>query len=459
MIESAKTLPGLIWHCRNAIALTDDQKERLQNLSVLILVNALIMGIGFFTRVKIANIVGIEVFGQMAYGLALGQLGAVVVRFGLDKTLVRDLIHFPDRFGKTVASSIALRGVIFLFVLFGFFFWKLCFPNTTDLMWGVIAIAVTRCLMALDLQSVYDTWQKTNRHAVYNFIQKCIYFSIIWAVALHSPSKLSLNLIGFTMMTAILLYLFMQYRWAFRREVFLDFRESIFGLALSMGKRNFLVCLSAFTGIAFGTMNQIILKFYCGTIELGGYAAAWQITLFTTILLLQVSRIAKPVTASVTRQGVDRKKRIEYLLKYSALIILLVTPICIPSVFFPKMILTILFRPEYASAAEILRVMGIYILIIGIGLVSSEYIIAKRMEKLYLASNFLGSGLSVVLCFVLIPKFSGLGAALSLLIGHGISMCFYLLGVIKDVGIKNPPAKRVVLGQPPVEDPVVGGRG
>ena len=31
--------------------------------------------------------------------------------------------------------------------------------------------------------------------------------------------------------------------------------------------------------------------------------------------------------------------------------------------------------------------------------------------------------------------------------------------IIKDVGTKNPLAKRVVLGQPPVEDPVVGGRG
>jgi PST family polysaccharide transporter len=242
------------------------------------------------------------------------------------------------------------------------------------------------------------------------------------------------------MMTAMLLYLFMQYRWAFRREDFFNFRESIFDLALSMGKRNVLVCLSAFAGVTFDSINQIILKFYWGTKELGGYAAAWQITLLTTIMLLQVSRIAKPVTASVTGPGVGRKNRIEYLLKYSASIILIVTPICIPLVFFPKMILTTLFRPEYASAAEVLRVMGFYIWIIGIGLVFSEYIISRRMEKLYFASNFLGSGLCIILCFALIPKFSGLGAALSLLIGHGIAIFCYFLGVIKDIGIKNPPA-------------------
>ena len=446
MSESANTVFGLKWHSRNAIALTAARKARLQNLSALILTNALVMGIGFLTRVKIANIVGKEVFGLMAYGMALGHLGAMFVRFGLDRTLVRDLVHFPDRFGKTVAASIALRGVIFIFVLFGFFVWKLCLPNTGDLLWGVIAIALTRCLVALDLQSVYDTWQKTNRHAVYNVIQKCFYFSIIWAVVIHSPSRLSLNLIGFSMMTAMLLYLFMQYRWAFRREDFFNFRESIFDLALSMGKRNVLVCLSAFAGITFDSINQIILKFYCGTKELGGYAAAWQITLLTTIMLLQVSRIAKPVTASVTGPGVERKNRIEYLLKYSASIILIVTPICIPLVFFPKMILTTFFRPEYASAAEILRVMGFYIWIIGIGQVSSEYIISRRIEKLYLASNFLGSGFCIILCFALIPKFSGLGAALSLLIGHGIAIFCYFLCVIKDVGVKNPPTKRGALG-------------
>jgi PST family polysaccharide transporter len=198
-----------------------------------------------------------------------------------------------------------------------------------------------------------------------------------------------------------------------------------------------LVCLSALAGIAFGTVNQIILKFYCGTKELGGYAAAWQITVLTTVMLLQVSRIAKPVTAMVTRGDVDRKNRIEYILKYSAFMLLIVTPISIPSLVCPEVILRILFSPEYASAAGVLRVMGIYLLIFSIGLVASEYIISKRMEKVYLASVVLGSGLSLILCFVLIPKFAGLGAALSLLIGHGISMFFYLLGVIKDVGFKN----------------------
>ncbi|MCK4825920.1 oligosaccharide flippase family protein, partial [bacterium] len=88
------------------------------------LVNFILMGLGFVTRVKIANVLGREGFGLLAYALALGTFGGVVVRFGMDRTLVRDLVHHRDRFGELVAGSLMLRGIMFAFVLLGVLLWK-----------------------------------------------------------------------------------------------------------------------------------------------------------------------------------------------------------------------------------------------------------------------------------------------------------------------------------------------
>lgn len=409
------------------------QKDRLRTLSVLVLVNFIIMGLGFVTRVKIANLLGKDGFGLLAYGLALGTFGGVVVRFGMDRTLVRDLVHHRDQFEELVAGSLLLRGIMFVFVLLGIMLWKALPCHTNDLSWGVVAIFITACLLSLDLQSVYDTWQKMERHAVYNLIQRCLYFVVIWAIVIISPETLSINLIATALLVTAFLYLAMQHQWAWRQIIFKNTTQSLIKVALSMGRQNLIIFLAALGGFFIGSLNQIVLKHLCGTAELGEYAAAWTIVSLSMALLYQVSRIGRPATARITREGTDKTTRIRFLVKYSAVMFMVAASIGIPAIIFPELILRIIFSPEYVSAAGIMRIMGIYIMIFSFGLVATQYVVAARMERLYLVSMIFGGCLTIILCFVLIPKFSGLGAALALLIAHGISIVCYVMGMIKDV--------------------------
>ena len=180
-------------------------------------------------------------------------------------------------------------------------------------------------------------------------------------------------------------------------------------------------------------MNQLVLKHLCGTAELGGYAAAWTIASLGMALLNQISRIGRPAIAEITREGTGQAARVRFLSRYSAVMFMVAASIGIPAFVFPEFILRAIFSPEYISAAGIMRIMGIYIILFSIGLVASQYVVAARMERLYLVSMIFGGCLSIILCFVLIPKFSGLGAALALLIAHGISIVCYVMGMIKDV--------------------------
>ncbi|MCD6184843.1 MAG: oligosaccharide flippase family protein [Deltaproteobacteria bacterium] len=419
---------GFYTHLRNLIL---SQKDRIRTLSVLVLVNFVIMGFGFLTRVKIANMLGKEGFGMLAYGLALGTFGGVAVRFGMDRTLVRDLIHHRDRFGELVAGSVLLRGAIFFFVLFGILFWK-ALPNyNNNLSWAIITIFIARCLLSLDLQSVYDTWQKMERHAMYNLVQRCLYFAIIWTVVIISPEKFSINLIAAALLVTAFLYLIMQHQWAWRQIIFNKTTKSVMKTALSMGSQNFIIFLAALGGLFIGSLNQLVLKHFCGAAELGGYAAAWTITSLAMALLSQVSRIGLPAIARVTRQDTGRAERIYFLFTYSAVMFMMAASIGIPVFFFPELILRTIFSPEYISVAGIMRIMSIYIIIYSIAIVSSQYVVAARMERLYFFNVILGGCLSVILCYILIPKFFGLGAVFSLLIAHGLTIALNLIGMIK----------------------------
>ena len=408
------------------------QKKHIQNLSVLVFVNFLIAGLGFLTRVKIANTLGREGFGLFAYALALGSYGAVIVRFGLGRTFVRDLVHYPSRFAQLVAGSLVLRGLLLVVVILALVSWKLTFASS-ELSWSVIAVVLGTSLMALDLCAVYDSWHKMSRDAVYNLIQRCCYYSLIWIVVLFVPDKLSIGLIGVGTILSAVLYLFMQQRWAFRRIEFYKAKESLAKAAIKLGFANLLVWAATIGCLSFGVLNQLVLKYFRGNAELGGYAAAWQIVAVAMLLLNQVARIGKPATARITREGTDKNTRRRFLLKYSAVMFATASPIALGAILWPDVILKVLFRPEYAPAAGALRILGIYIALFSLGLVASQYVIAARMEKVYFASVIVGGILSVLLCLFLIPKLGGMGAAISLLIAHGISMGLYLVAMILHV--------------------------
>ncbi len=428
LLQSNRT-EGFIARLRTLLG---SQRQNLQNLSVLVVFNFLAAGLFFITQVKIANVIGKEKFGLLAYGIALGMYAQTIVNYGMNRTLVRDLIHYPKRFAELVMASLLLRGVLLGLVVAGLLIWKLLW-QPADMTWAIIIVIVAYSLKSLDLQPVYDAWHRMAHHAVYNMVRRGLYFAIIWGIILMNPQRLTLAWIGCALLVMELFYLFLQQRWAGRRIEWSWGKVGWNSGVRALLKNNSWIWLATIGLLSFGTLNQIILKHYCGAAELGGYAACWQIVAAAMLLLTQVSRVGNPATARVTRLQNNGHKRKSFLLKYSCVMAAAALPVVIPSVLFPGWIMNTIFKPEYASSAAILRVLGIYLMVFSLGCVASQYVVSARMEKTYFASVIVGGVLSVLLCFFLIPKLGGIGAAISLLIAHGISMGFYWVTTIRNV--------------------------
>ena len=412
---------------RRMTRLLRSQRQNLQNLSVLVIVNFAVATVGFLTQVKIANTIGKYHFGLIAYGLAIAAYGGVFIRFGLDRTLVRDLIHYPGRFGELVAASLILRWLLFAIVVVVLVTWKIAAGAGSDISWGLLLVIVANSMMSMDLQPVYDSWRAMSRHAVYNLIQRCLYFAAIWAIITISPAKLGIPSIGAATMGSVICYLTLQHRWAMARLRLPASRGEIFLAALRMAKGNLTIWLASVSTLSFVSLNQLVLKHYRGTADLGGYAAAWQMVSLATMLLNQVARIGNPMTALVTRDGVQPKERSRFLLKYVCVMMLTASPVALGTICFPETIMRILFRPEYGSAASVLRIMGVYMLVYAVGLVASQFVVSTRLEKTYFASVLAGGIVSIVACFLLIPPMgaNGAGAALLVSTSTAIGLCWF----------------------------------
>lgn len=406
-------------------AIIISQKRNIKSLSVLVFVNFAVAGVGAITQLKIANMLGRESFGIIAYSLAIAAFCAVVIRFALDRTMVRDLIHHPNRFTATVKASLILRFTLLVFVAVLILGWKIFQAPNGDVTWGIVLIIVANAAMSLDLKGVYDSWHEMSRHAFYVLLQRGLYFMVIWIVIANAPELLSVFTVGAATFVSVSIYLTLQYSWAMRRLPEDETNENLVILAFSMARGNVYLWLAALAALSFGPLNQVVLKNYHGAAELGSYAAAWLIVTLVSMFLAQIARIGQPATARITSGSATRQDKFQFLMKYTLVMALLVLPATVVVVSVPEQIMEVLFVPEYISAAPALQVMGIYMIIFAIGQVASQYMVSARMEKAYTVYAILGGGLGFIMCFLLIPSMGGLGAALALLVSHGFSIFMY----------------------------------
>ena len=390
-------------------------RKMLANLLSLVSINIVTAIVGFFTRVKIANVLGKEVYGDLSYAVAIGIYGLMFIQFGFEKSLVRELVHFPQRFGELVKASLALR--LFLFLLFiGSLAatWPFLFNNQA-FSWGMFLMVLATSLAAFQLQGIYDAWREMWRHALCFLVERSAYFLLIWAVVLIPALTLSLNMVGAFAVLAVLTGLAMQYRWAMPRVDFKPnkgFRPTV----LFLMRSNVWIWLAVLAGLSLEYLNQIILKRTCGSKALGGYSACWTIMQIATLFLNQVGRIGFASTARHTAPDRTAAERLRFLTKYVLLMAGMGALIGLPCVLFSKEILLLFFRPEYVTAAGTLRILGFYPMFYGVYLVMLQYVISSRLQKSYFVVSVLVGILSAVLCGWLIPGLEGDGAALALLI-------------------------------------------
>lgn len=412
---------------------SSSHRHNLGNLFFLVVANFLAAALSWFTQVTLANTLGKEMFGQVAFGFLLGTYGQVIIRFGLDRTLVRDLLHHPERFGAIVSASLYLRYFLAILFLFFLLLYKLFIPFAV-INWGVIFIAVAFAALSLDLQAVYDAWQKMRRHTSYFFLQKIIYLLLIWSVIILFPKRLSIACIGVSLLVSVTLYLFLQHQWAIRRlqVQFTGIRELFYDVIL-LARENFLVWLAALGGLIVVALNQPVLIHYAGFNELGGYAAAWQIMMVGNLFLEQIARIGRPAMARKCLSHISYKERVHFILKYFAVMLGVVLPLATGMIAFSTPIFNLVFKPEYASAASTLSIFGWYLLLYALGIVASQYILSVHLEKTYFLSVALGAVMSIFLCFILIPKYGSIGAALSLLLSHGTTMLIYTIAMVRHI--------------------------
>lgn len=400
---------------------TLSKSKATHNALGLILLNSLGGLLLLVTQIKMANVLGPSIYGIYAYCLAIGEVGANFVRYGRQKTMLRDLVQHPERQNFLISNTFMLSLVnllIFLCVV-SLFHSQLDIPLSPTYM----LLILSPCLISLDLQMVYESFNLISWHTIYNFLQKLLFLIPIWiAIACF---KVPLWLIAVASCLSWFIVLTLQYR-EITSNLNLKICQNVnFKSILSLYKENFLIALACCFEIAFAPLIRLVLNHYADSGAVGIFSAGLQIYSIALFLLMQIARVGNPRMARIGREDVPMSQRKLFLRHYLCAMIACISPFSFALLFFPNMLSSLFFSPEYAVISSMLPILGLYLLLYAIGSVFIQFLIAHRKDKTYF-TIFLSSAIATVaFTFLVVPSYGIMGATLALCVPHGVACIAY----------------------------------
>lgn len=405
-----------------------EHKEMLHNVIGLTFFNALGGFCVMATQVKLANYLGASVYGVYSYCLAIGEVGAMFVRYGRNKTMVRDLIQMPEKRDDLIVSTFFLSLInlaLFMAVTFAF-------HNQLDIEcnWAYFLLIISPCLISVDPGPVYESLKLMSWHSIYALIQKFGFLIVIWLLfALHV--NVGLFSIGAIVTVSWIVVLLMQFK-EISEQLNINFLQNVKISELwKLYKDNFSIFLSCVCGVAFGPLLRLILNNNVDSTAVGIYSAGLQIYHICLFFNTQVGRVGNPMMAVAGRSDVSTEKRRTLVIRYTIIMLLTALPFALPMLLCPHLIVDMLFTADYSSLSAYLPILAIYLVAISLGVVFTQFLISMRKDTIYFIIYVTSAIVTIVLAYILIPRYEVLGAMLALCIPHSIGCLFYLLYSLK----------------------------
>ena len=407
-----------------------EHKDLLHNVVGLAFFNALGGLCVMATQVKLANYLGASIYGIYSYCLAIGEVGAMFVRYGRNKTMVRDLIQYPEKRATLVVSTFFLsiiNLILFLIIVL------LCNePLDIEVNWTYFLLILSPSFASLSLGPIYESLRMMSWSSLYVLLQKFCFLLAIWTLLL-CHFHIDLRDIGIITVATWLIMVFMEYY-----EVGTQLKINFIGkVKLSelwnLYKDNFVIFLSCVTGVAYGPLIRMILNNFTDSKSVGIYAAGLQIYNISLFFNTQIARVGNPMMAEAGKIDCPIVRRRKLVTRYASIMVGTSLLFAIPMMFFPNLLTSILFSAEYESLGNYLPILGVYMLAMSIGMVFMQYMISLRLDKIYFSIYVTAALSTLFVAYWLIPQYNVLGAFLALCIPHSIGCLCYMLFSLKSL--------------------------
>ena len=372
---------------------------------------------------------GPQLFGTLAFGLALVRIFAVIAAFGLDRILVRHFIETDGGSGATMRSAFLLKLVIAVLSYLALVTLVFLVDPHDRLTLAIVLLAGGGLLFqAFDVFDFYFQAQNRFRLAFFGRTLPIALSTAIKIAAIAADAPLVVFAALETVETALIaLVLFIIYRRSQTAPVAAP-APSV--AALHLLRAGLPLLLGSLAAMIYMRSDILMLGKMAGFKAAGIYSAASQITEGCALFPMAFLPALFPILIRWRREGEKSyRQKFEKLFLGAAL-----AGVCMATglTILAPAIVRLLFGAEYAPAATILVIHAWSAVFLYLSIMQSGFEVTEGLTWFTAARNAAGAALNIVLNFALIPRYGGSGSALATLVSLACSGFLFNIVTPKD---------------------------
>ncbi len=376
------------------------------------------MGTSLVVGVWVARYLGVEQYGLFNYALAFVTLFTPIFTLGLDDVVVRYLVRESSNKQEILGTTFWLKflgGVASVLLAVAI---TLLFGESDALkIWLIVILAISGIFRASD---TVELWFQSQVQSKYTVVAKNA------AYVLNTVIKIALIVIKAPLLAFAWVTLAEFAMSAIGLAIVYQYKASSFWLwkwspaaAKALLKESLPLIFSGFAILIFMKIDQIMLGQMLGNTEVGIYSAAVRISeVWYFIPGAILASVTPSIYAAKEKSEAHYYKRLGQLFRLMAAISI---GIALPMTFLSDNIIILMFGKKFAEAGPILAVHIWTSLFVFTGMATTPWFIAEGLTNVSLGKTVLGAVLNIILNYLLIPSYAGLGTAIATIISQALA--------------------------------------
>ncbi|MBF2021059.1 MAG: flippase [Hydrococcus sp. C42_A2020_068] len=397
--------------------LSPELRKVIGNIGWLSVEKIFTIVMSLFVGIYTIRYLGTESFGKLSYGVSFVSLFEAIAKLGLDGIVIRNLVQKEESTQEILGTAFVLKliGSLVTIVLVGCA--AFTFNHDSQLRWIILIIAVGLLFSSFD---AIDYWFQSKVKSGAIAITRSFQL-ILSSLARILFIVLGLPLIAFVwLILADVILKAIGMIWIYTKSDRSILRWKFNGSkAIEMLKDSWPLIFSGLTIALYMKIDQVMLGNMTSNEEVGNYAAAVRLSeVWYFIPMVICSSVFPAILRAKIRSKHEYYSKLQQLYDLMAWISLLVA---IPMTFGSEILMTALLGEPYKRAGEILALHIWAGLFVFLGVAVSQWWMAENLTKFSAISTSLGAGTNIVLNFLLIPSYGGVGAAIATIISYAIA--------------------------------------
>ncbi len=361
-----------------------------------------LVGVALITRY-----LGREGFGIYTTITAFLMFFGIIINFGLNTITVQMISETDDGIEKTVGNIFTLRLVSSAVCLGIAPVVSLFFPYPAIIKIGIALTTFAFLFQMLTeiLVGVFQKYLQTQKPAFAEFASRIIFIALV-ALAIYWKMGILAMMVALNIANlATFIFTFYYAQKLVKIRLLFDF--SVWKKIL---KRAWPIGVAIILNLIYLKTDILILSLYKTQEEVGLYGAPYKlIDAITTFAMMFMGLILPLLAAAWAKKDLERFGKV--FQKTFNLFIIAIVPMVIGTYFIAEKIMVFVSGPAFAPSGKILSILVLGAGALFIGSLFAHAIVAIDKQKKIIWGYAIDAAISLVAYFILIPKYSYIGAA------------------------------------------------